>query len=78
LLLPTHTQGNATEFERKNVLLQKNIVIWKEEIEGSTDTQRAVLRDCGSKPADNAVEISKLLPRRKFSGSRHYAKPPPR
>jgi hypothetical protein len=38
--------------------------------------QRAVLRDCGSNPADNAVQISELLPRRKFSGSRHYAKPP--
>jgi len=36
------------------------------------------LRDCGSKPADNAVQISKLLPRRKFSGSRNHAKPPPR
>jgi len=34
------------------------------------------LRDCGSKPADNAVQISKLLPRSKFSGSRNHAKPP--
>jgi len=41
-------------------------------------TQRAVLRDCGSKPADNSVEINKLLPRRKFNGSRNHAKPPPR
>jgi hypothetical protein len=29
-------------------------------------------------PADNTVQISKLLPRSKFSGSRNHAKPPPR
>jgi len=27
----------------------------------NTCSQRAVLRDCDSKPADNAVQISKLL-----------------
>jgi len=49
-----------------------------EKIDRRAIAQRAVLRDCGSKPADNAVGISKLQSRRKFSGSRHYAKPPPR
>jgi hypothetical protein len=55
--------------------------IWKETAERKEARmawhyiQRAVLRDCGSNPADNSVQISKLLPRRKFSGSRNHAKP---
>jgi len=41
----------------------------------NTSSQRAVLRDCGSNPEDNALQISKLLTHSKFSGSRHYSKP---
>jgi len=37
--------------------------------------QRAVWRNGGSSPAETAVRIWKFVPRRKFSGSRHYAKP---
>ena len=36
---------------------------------------RAVWRNGGSSPAETAVQIWKFVPRRKFSGSRHYAKP---
>jgi len=37
--------------------------------------QRAVWRNGGSTPAETAVRIWKFVPRRKCSGSRHYAKP---
>ena len=40
--------------------------------------QRAVSRKRGCMPADSFVGIWKFIARRKFSGSRHYAKPPPR
>ena len=36
---------------------------------------RAVWRNGGSNPAETAVQIWKFVSRRKFSGSRHCAKP---
>jgi len=38
-------------------------------------SQRAVWRNGGSSPAEKAVQIWNIVSRRKFSGSRHYAKP---